>query len=92
MKIFARGFALFLPDCRMIPFNNLEALEEQLRKGDVAAFIVEPVQGKEGLTFRHLDICVRLRPFAAESMEALFIDDEVQSGMGRTGRFPGYRT
>ena len=43
---FRGGFAPFLPDCRKIPFNDLDALERELRKGDVAAFIVEPVQGK----------------------------------------------
>ena len=45
-KISASGFAPFLPDCRSIPFNDLEALEKELQKGDVAAFIVEPIQGK----------------------------------------------
>ncbi len=43
---FREGFAPFLTRCRQIPFNDLEALEQELRQGDVAAFVVEPVQGK----------------------------------------------
>ena len=43
---FREGFAPFLPDCRKIPFNDLDALEQELRKKDVAAFVVEPVQGQ----------------------------------------------
>src|SRR5580765_3366676 len=43
---FRQGFAPFLTDCRAIPFDDLEALEAELRKKDVAAFIVEPIQGK----------------------------------------------
>jgi ornithine--oxo-acid transaminase len=42
---FREGFEPFLPHCRAIPFNDLAALEAELLKGDVAAFIVEPVQG-----------------------------------------------
>jgi hypothetical protein len=45
---FRSGFAPFLTDCRMIPFNDLETLEGELRKGDVAGFVVEPAgQGRE---------------------------------------------
>ncbi len=84
---FREGFAPFLPDCRSIAFNNLEALEEQLRKRDAAAFIVEPVQGK-GVNVPSPGY---LRNAAAlcRKYGALFIADEVQSGMGRTGRFLG---
>jgi len=82
---FREGFAPFLPDCRKIPFNDLDALEQELRKKDVAAFVVEPVQGKgvnlpsPGYLRAAADLC--------RKYGALFIDDEVQSGMGRTGRF-----
>jgi len=82
---FREGFAPFLTDCRKIAFNDLEALEQELRKKDVAAFIVEPVQGK-GV---NLPAPGYLREAAAlcRKYGALFIDDEVQAGMGRTGRF-----
>lgn len=82
---FRSGFGPFLPDCRMIPFNDLEALEKELRRGDVAAFVVEPVQGKgvnipaEGYLREAAALC--------RKHGALFVDDEVQTGMGRTGRF-----
>jgi ornithine--oxo-acid transaminase len=82
---FREGFAPFLPDCRAIPFNDLEALERELHKGDVAAFVVEPVQGK-GVNIPspgYLREAARL----CRKHDALFIADEVQSGMGRTGRF-----
>jgi len=82
---FRDGFAPFLTDCRMIPFNDLDALERELHQRDVAAFIVEPVQGK-GV---NLPAPGYLREAAALCRKhgALFIADEVQSGMGRTGRF-----
>jgi ornithine--oxo-acid transaminase len=82
---FRDGFAPFLPECRVIPYNNLEALEQELRKGDVAAFIVEPVQGK-GVnipTSGYLAEATRL----CRRYGALFVADEVQTGLGRTGRF-----
>lgn len=82
---FREGFAPFLSDCRKIPFNDLAALEQELHKKDVAAFVVEPVQGK-GV---NLPLPGYLREAAALCRKhgALFIDDEVQAGMGRTGKF-----
>ena len=79
------GFAPFLTECRAIPFDDLNALEAELRKRDVAAFIVEPVQGKgvnipsPGYLREAAALCRKYR--------ALFIADEVQTGVGRTGRF-----
>lgn len=82
---FRSGFAPFLPDCRAIPFNDLTALEAELRKGDVAGFVVEPIQGK-GVNLPQPGY---LRDAAALCRKhgALFVDDEVQTGLGRTGRF-----
>jgi len=82
---FREGFAPFLADCRRIPFDDLAALERELARGDVAAFIVEPIQGK-GV---NLPSPGYLRQSAALCRKhgALFIDDEVQTGLGRTGRF-----
>lgn len=79
------GFAPFLNDCRSIPFNDLAALEAQLCREDVAAFIVEPIQGK-GV---YIPTPGYLREAAAlcRKYGALFIADEVQTGLGRTGRF-----
>jgi ornithine--oxo-acid transaminase len=85
---FRRGFDPLLPDPK-IPLGDLDALEAELRKGDVAALIVEPIQGKG----------VYLTPpgFLAAAGQllrkhrALLICDEVQTGLGRTGRNFAYQ-
>ena len=82
---FREGFAPFLPDCRQIPFNDLEALERELKKGDVAGFVVEPVQGK-GVNIPSPGY-LREAAKLCRKHGAVFVDDEVQSGMGRTGKF-----
>lgn len=82
---FRSGFEPYLPDCRMIDFNDLDALERELKRGDVAAFVVEPIQGKgvyigaPGYLLGAQKLC--------RKYGVIFIDDEVQSGMGRTGKF-----
>ena len=82
---FREGFTPFMPDCRQIPFNDLESLERELGKRDVAAFVVEPIQGKGVIipSPGYLREAARL----CRRHGAIFIADEVQSGMGRTGRF-----
>jgi ornithine--oxo-acid transaminase len=82
---FRAGFEPFLTDCRKIRFDDLEALERELERGDVAAFVVEPIQGK-GVNIPspgYLREAARL----CHKHGAIFVDDEVQTGMGRTGRF-----
>ncbi len=82
---FRSGFGPFLPDCVRIPFNDLSALEHALNGGNVAAFIVEPIQGK-GVNVPAADYL----PGAADLCRrhgALLIADEIQTGLGRTGRF-----
>ncbi len=83
-EIFREGFGPFLPAGRA-PFDDPDALERELRKGDVAAFFVEPVQGK-GVNIPspgYLAEACRL----CHAHGALFVADEVQTGAGRTGRF-----
>jgi len=82
---FREGFGPFLPHCRAIPFNDLPALEAELLKGDVAAFIVEPVQGK-GVNLAAPGYLLEAQRLCRKH-GALFVADEVQSGMGRTGKF-----
>jgi ornithine--oxo-acid transaminase len=82
---FRDGFAPFLPHCRAIPFNDLEALEIELKKGDVAAFLVEPIQGK-GVNLPSPGYLLAVQRMCRRH-GALFIDDEVQTGVGRTGKF-----
>jgi len=82
---FRSGFGPFLPECVRIPFNDLSALENALDGGDVAAFIVEPIQGK-GVNVPADDY---LQGAAALCRRhgTLLIADEIQTGLGRTGRF-----
>jgi len=83
--IFRQGFEPLLPDCIRVPFNDLAALERVLASRAVAAFIVEPVQGK-GVNVPADDYLAR----AAELCRrhgTLFVADEIQSGLGRTGKF-----
>jgi len=83
-KEFRTGFGPLLPDTP-IPFGDLAALERELRRGDVAGFLIEPVQGKT--------VAVSPPGFlpAAHDLlrqhKALLIADEVQCGIGRTGDF-----
>src|SRR3978361_1899234 len=82
---FRSGFEPLLPGCTQIPFNDLAALEHALSSRQVAAFIVEPIQGK-GVNMPSDEFL----PGAAalcRKYGTLFIADEIQTGIGRTGRF-----
>ena len=84
-NVFREGFGPLLPDCKAVPFNDLAALEQALRNKDVAAFIVEPIQGK-GVNMPSDDYL----PQAAQLCKkygTLFVADEIQTGIGRTGKF-----
>jgi len=73
-----------LPGCVPVPFNDLDALESALSGRDVAAFIVEPIQGK-GVFIPDDDYLPGVRRLCDE-YGVLLIADEVQTGLGRTGR------
>src|SRR5881394_827372 len=82
---FRGGFEPLLPGCTSIPFNDLGALEQALSSRQVAAFIVEPIQGK-GVNMPTDEFL----PGAAalcRKYGTLMVADEIQTGMGRTGRF-----
>src|ERR1700740_3707627 len=82
---FRAGFGPLLPDCTSIPFNDLAALEKVLSTRQVAAFIVEPIQGK-GVNMPTDEFL----PGAAALCRrygTLLVADEIQTGIGRTGRF-----
>jgi ornithine--oxo-acid transaminase len=82
---FRERFGPLLPGCDVVPFGDLDALERELARGDVAGFIVEPVQGKgvyiapDGYLAGAQELC--------HAAGALLIVDEVQTGLARTGRF-----
>jgi ornithine--oxo-acid transaminase len=84
-EIFRSGFEPLLPDCARIPFNDLTALEEALRSRNVAAFIVEPIQGK-GVNIPSDDYLKGVAELCRR-YGTLFVADEIQTGLGRTGRF-----
>lgn len=82
---FREGFGPFLPDFIEVPFGDLAALERALSRKDVAAFITEPIQG-HGVWIPEPDYL----PGAAalcRQYGSLFIADEVQTGLGRTGKW-----
>ena len=81
---FTARFGPLLPGFEQVPFGDLDALEQQLRREDVAVFLVEPIQGKgvnlppEGYLEGAQELCRRYG--------TLFCVDEVQTGFGRTGK------
>ncbi|HEX4829979.1 MAG TPA: aspartate aminotransferase family protein [Trebonia sp.] len=85
---FKRGFGPLLPGAQ-IPLGSLEALEAELKRGDVAAMIIEPIQGHGVLSAPpgYLAAAAAL----LHKHGALLICDEVQAGMGRSGRFFSYQ-
>jgi acetylornithine/succinyldiaminopimelate/putrescine aminotransferase len=84
-EFFKDGFGPLLPGCARVPFGDLARLEAELRAKDVAAFIVEPMQGRmvtlppEGYLQGSQELCRRYG--------TMFILDEIQTGLGRTGKW-----
>jgi acetylornithine/succinyldiaminopimelate/putrescine aminotransferase len=82
---FRTGFGPMLEGATKVPFGDVDAIARELAKGDVAALIAEPIQGKgvyELPTATWREIAATLKMAGA-----LFICDEVQTGLGRTGTF-----
>lgn len=84
-EIFREGFGPLLPDCQSVPFNDLESLEKVLSQKDVAAFIVEPIQGK-GVNLPNDDYLPEAQRLCRK-YGTLFVADEIQCGIGRSGKF-----
>jgi ornithine--oxo-acid transaminase len=83
--MFREGFGPLLPECVRVPFDDLGAAEEALAGGDVAAFFVEPIQGK-GVNLPSDDYLPELARLCRRH-GTLLVADEIQTGLGRTGRF-----
>jgi acetylornithine/N-succinyldiaminopimelate aminotransferase len=78
------GYDPLLGGFRFVPFNDLEALKNAV-DDSVCAIMLEPIQGEGGVVVPHPDYLKRLKDFCTEK-ELLLILDEIQTGMGRTGR------
>ena len=79
------GFGPFMPGYEIIPYNDISALENALKDPNVAAFMVEPIQGEAGVVVPDSDYLSKAFSLCQKS-NVLFIADEVQTGIGRTGK------
>ena len=80
-----KGFGPYMPGYETIPYNDLVALEESFQDKNVCAFMVEPIQGEAGVVVPDEGYLAGIRTLC-DKYNVLFIADEVQTGIGRTGR------
>jgi len=80
-----RGFGPFVPGYEVVPYNDLQALEKALAKPNVAGFMFEPIQGEAGVVMPDSGYLTGVRALCTRH-RVLMIADEIQTGMGRTGR------
>ncbi|XP_060795196.1 ornithine aminotransferase, mitochondrial [Neoarius graeffei] len=79
------GFGPFMPGFELVPYNDVAALEKALQDPNVAAFMVEPIQGEAGVVVPDAGYLRKVRELCTKH-NVLFIADEVQTGLARTGR------
>ncbi len=84
-EIFKKGFGPLLPNANEVPFDDLPALEAALASRQYAAFFVEPIQGK-GVNIPQDDYLINAQALC-KKYGTLFVADEIQTGLGRTGKF-----
>ena len=77
-------FGPFVPGFEIVEYNNIEALEQSFQDANVAAFMVEPIQGEAGVIMPSDDYLKQVRALCTK-YHVLWIADEVQTGLGRTG-------
>ena len=80
-----KGFGPYMPGYSLIPYNDLEALENELKDPNVCAFMVEPIQGEAGVIVPDDGYLKGVREIC-DKYNVLFIADEVQTGIARTGK------
>jgi len=80
-----KGFGPYMPGFGLVPYNNLVALEEALKDKEVAAFMVEPIQGEAGVVIPDDGYLKAVRDLC-DKYHVLFIADEIQTGLARTGK------
>ena len=79
------GFGPYMPGYSLIPYNDLDALENELKDKNVAAFMVEPIQGEAGVIVPDDGYLAGVRKLCTK-YNVLYIADEVQTGIARTGK------
>lgn len=80
-----RNFGPYMPGYTSIPYNDLQALEEELSDPAVCAFLVEPIQGEAGIKIPDDGYLMKAHQLCQQH-NVLFIADEIQTGIGRTGK------
>jgi ornithine--oxo-acid transaminase len=80
-----RNFGPYVPGFEVIPYNNLEALAKALEDKNVAGFMLEPIQGEAGVVVPDAGYLTKAYQMCKEN-KVLFIADEVQTGIARTGK------
>jgi ornithine--oxo-acid transaminase len=80
-----KGFGPYMPGYSLIPYNDLDALEHELKDPNVAAFMVEPIQGEAGVVVPDDGYLAGVRSLCTK-YNVLYIADEVQTGIARTGK------
>jgi ornithine--oxo-acid transaminase len=78
------GFGPYMPGYKVIPYNDLEALEEALQNPHVCGFLVEPIQGEAGVLVPDAGYLARAKALC-DKHQVLLMADEIQTGLGRTG-------
>ena len=79
------GFGPFAPGYQVVPYNDIAALEAALQDPHVCAFMVEPIQGEAGVMVPSVGYLAQAAALC-KAHNVLFIADEIQTGLGRTGR------
>ena len=80
-----KGFGPYMPGYEIIPYNDLSALERALEDPNVAGFMVEPIQGEAGVVVPD-EGYIRTAYELCQQRNVLFMADEVQTGIARTGK------
>ncbi|KAF8789203.1 Ornithine aminotransferase like protein [Argiope bruennichi] len=80
------GFGPRMPNFELVPYNDLNALEERLADNNVCAFMVEPIQGEAGVVVPDHGYLSRVRELCTK-YNVLWIADEIQTGLCRTGKW-----
>ena len=80
-----KGFGPYMPGFEIVPYDDLKALEESFKDSNTAAFMVEPIQGEAGVVVPHEGYLPGVRALC-DKYNVLFIADEVQTGLCRTGK------